>query len=481
MTIGELRQHRFFQIFEELSAIPRESQNEKQVSDYLVDFAKRRGLPAIQDEANNVLIRKPASPGYENAAPMALQCHMDIVCEKRPDVLHDFAKDPIRMRVEDGMLIANGTTLGADDGFGMCYILAVLEDESLRHPALEGVFTVDEERGMTGMQQFDLSQLTARRMINLDSDEEGVMSASCAGGVSYTLRVPVTMQPSAETKPFRLSLEGLCGGHSGVDIAKERGNSALLLARVLSRLADTVAVGLADIICAGKTNAIPRDAYATIHLREADIAAAQASVEETAQIIGREYAVTEPGLKIALLPAAHSGPVLDDASLRRALAAFLLVPNGAFSFNPSLPGVLDSSSNLGVVSMDENMLLLRGLARSNTNSKIDANVEKLQALAMLLGAELETDSPYPAWEFREDSALRELCNEVYHEMYNGKMEIAAIHGGLECALVAGKLPEMDMVSFGPDILDAHTPQERMNVDSFVRLWNYILRVLECAK
>lgn len=475
-----LQTYRFFQLFREISEIPRESGNEKAVSDYIVQFAGRHGLTCYQDKANNVVIKKPAAPGYEDAPAVMLQAHLDMVCEKRPDSPHNFITDPIAFVVREGELLADNTTLGADDGFGIGYMLAVLEDRSLAHPAIEAVFTTDEEVGMGGMQALDVANLASRRLINLDSEEEGELCASCAGGVRYDMEVPVTATaPPTGCVPYRLVVEGLNGGHSGMDIGRERANSILLLARVLDYLGRRAAFWLSDFTGGTKTNAIPREAYATLWIAPDELPALRTEFQLIKDICKREYAVTEPALSIRLdVIETPQTLVLDIPSLNRSLAALRLLPNGAFSYNQALPGVLDSSSNIGIASLRSGTLFLSGLVRSNTNSKITDSVDKLKALSALLDATLETNSAYPAWEFKKESILRTICCDVYQRMYDKQMVISSTHGGLECALLAEKLPDMDMISIGPNIRDAHTPQERIDMDSFIRVWEYLIQVLK---
>lgn len=474
-----LQQFRFYQHFVDLSAIPHGSGNEKAVSDFLVAFAGKLGLPVRQDQENNVVICKPGSPGREGEPAIMLQAHIDMVCEKTPDSPHNFLTDPIVPVERGGYLTATNTTLGADNGIGAAYMMAILEDTAMHHPPIEAVFTTSEEVGMEGMVHLDADALQAKRMLNLDSEGEGVLYASCAGGIRYDLTIPVeTQQPQQDAGPHRLVVRGLTGGHSGVDIDKERANAPLLLARVISGLRSQFAVQVSEMGGGSKDNAIPRDAEATLWLPSGDLTAIRAELATLTATIRLEYSVTEPGLDIALEPVSASQAVLEDRSLEAVLAAMLLVPNGAFHYNPQLPGVLDASSNLGILRQENGKIVLSGLVRSNTNSRVSETVERIRYLAAMLGAELTTGSSYPAWEYRAESRLRELCCKTYREMFGAEMEVASVHGGLECALMAGKRPDMDMVSIGPNLEDVHTPQERAEIASLIRVWEYTVRLLD---
>lgn len=478
MTVENIQQYRFYQHFVEMSAIPRESGNEKAVSDYLVAFGDRLGLPVWQDEANNVVITKPGTAGLEGAEPVLLQAHIDMVCEKTPESRHNFLTDPILPRIRDGYLMADGTTLGADNGIGAAYMMAVLEDDSIAHPPIEAVFTTSEEVGMNGMQALDAGRLRAGRMLNLDSEGEGVLFASCAGGVRFILELPVvTEQPAQGSVPYRVAVYGLTGGHSGVDINKERANAILFLGRLLSGLRSRFAIQVSEMGGGSKDNAIPREAAAVLWLPADAAAEAVREVERLSAVITAEYTATEPGLRILFEPVSAAQGVLDEDSLQVVLAAILLVPNGAFHYNPHLPGVLDASSNLGILHQSGENVVLTGLIRSNTNSRVQEGVERVGYLAAVLGAELNTGSSYPAWEYREQSALRDRCRQVFRERYGAEMEVASIHGGLECALMAGKRPDMDMVSIGPNLDDVHTPQERAEIASLIRVWEYLVALL----
>ncbi|WZL72235.1 aminoacyl-histidine dipeptidase [Clostridiaceae bacterium 35-E11] len=475
----DLKKMRFYTYFQQISAIPRSSGNEQSISDYIVRFAQEHRLEVRRDNKLNVMIKKQATSGYESALPVIMQCHMDMVCEKETDSDHDFTKDPIVPVEQDGVLMTSGTTLGADNAIGMSYILSILEDKTLPHPPIEAIFTASEEVGMEGMANLDIAWLNGERMINLDSEKEGVVFSSCAGGIRYYLKLPVSMQqrmPGAV--PYTLTIDGLEGGHSGLDIDKGHGNSIVLLARLISKLKNKFSIQMSRISGGSKANAIPRDAFATVWFT-ADIA--ERVKEECKQFqsdLKREYALKEPQLSILIEPTAQSDLlVLSENSLEDILASILLAPNGVLAYSSHLQGVVEVSSNIGIVELQKDCMLITGLIRSNNNEKIQDIMERFRYLSKLLNAEFNTGNDYPAWEFKEDSKLRRLCCDVYKEMFESDMQVASIHGGLECALMLGKNSNMDMVSIGPDLFDVHTTKEHVDIASLMRTWNYLIKLL----
>ena len=480
---------RFYRHFKHICSIPRESGGEKAMSDCLVRFAGDLGLQCLQDDAFNVIVKKKAAPGYEQEPPVVLQAHMDMVCEKAPDSGHDFTKDPIIPREKDGYITAEGTTLGADNGFGVACIMAILEDGNLRHPALEAVITTNEEVGMEGMSQLDASAIEGSRMINLDSEQEGTFSTSCAGGTRIRMDLPLVRFPAPTLlRPYVLRVQGLAGGHSGVDIDKNRANAIVLLARAVALLARKINLHLGDLSGGSKMNAIPREASALLWFEEdetedkARLAAAE--VESIEKIFRAEHRLSELGLSLNLENCGHEeraafkNEVLTQQSSRNVLAAISLLPCGVLSFSQYLQGAVDSSCNLGIAEMTEEKAIFSLLARSNTNSKMDAIVSRTKYLGNLLHAEAEISGSYPAWEFRDSSPLREICVREFTALYGKAPRLASIHGGLECALMTQKKPDMDMISLGPTILDAHTTNERAEIPSLIRTWELIVKILQ---
>ena len=469
-----------FHFFEEVSAIPRGSGNEKGISDFLVAFAKERGLDVYQDEVYNVIIRKPASAGAENAPTVMLQGHIDMVCDKLGSVEHDFTTDGIDLVVKDGVLTANGTTLGADNGIAVALMLTVLDDDSIVHPALECVFTTDEETGLVGAETLDKSQISARTMINLDSEEEGVATVSCAGGASANVSVGLTMAPNA-APCAKLTVSGLIGGHSGQEINKGRANANILLGRVLDALVQKLPVRLVSAAGGRKDNAIPNAAEAVLALAEGDLPAAKQIVSACTADLRKEYAVADPGVTVTLEEAAVCPQALTEEATLRVVRYLLLVPNGIAAMSMDIPGLVQTSCNLGIFHVADGVLTAVSSVRSSVASQKQMLLARFAALSRLLGGSLQVTGAYPAWEYRRESVLREKMAAVYEQQIGRAPKIEAIHAGLECGLFAGQLPGLDCVSFGPDLVDIHTAREKMSISSVQRTWKFLLGVLEALK
>lgn len=466
-----------FHFFEEISAIPRGSSNEKAVSDYLVDFAKARGLDVYQDELWNVVIRKPASAGAENEPPVMLQGHLDMVCEKRADVRHDFTKDGIDLVVSEGVLSTRGTTLGGDNGAAVASMLAVLDDKALRHPPLECVFTTQEETGLGGAAALDKSRLAARTMINLDSEDEGVATVSCAGGMRLTLSRPAPKRAAAGTV-LRLAVSGLLGGHSGIDIDKERVNANILMARLLHRLLRETRGALAAFEGGSKDNAIPRECTAAlVYADAADAARAAAISREMAGAFSEEICPTEPDFTLTAETAPGAADVLAAPDARALVEAVLLAPNGVRARNRKQDGFVVASLNLGVVSTAGDAARLVFAPRSSVKSLQDDTVTRLTLLGDTFGFAREITGAYPGWRFAEESPIREVFRESYRSLFGGELRIEAIHAGLECGLFSDALPGLDAIAVGPTIEGVHTPDERLPLASFSRFYRLLCDVL----
>jgi dipeptidase D len=474
----DLNCFRFYQYFRQICSIPRGSGDEKNVSDWLVQFAREHGLACWQDGALNVVIKKNAFLGYEKAEPVILQAHMDMVCEKTPGSGHDFSKDAIVPFEENGYIRASGTTLGADDAVGMAYILAILEDQNIPHPKIEAVFTTKEEVGMEGMSALDASTLQSTRMINLDADQEGVIFASCSGGTRISMEVPADREPISGMYAHKLQVIGLSGGHSGIDINRNRANAIILLARALALLGKKIDLRVSDLSGGSKTNAIPRDASAIIWLNDRDIPTAVSEIGRIEEIFSAEYQVSEPGLRLSVADCNSSvAEVFTGQARHDILAAAALLPCGVLGFSQHLKDAPDSSCNLGIMETNRENVVFSLLARSNTNSKMDCITDQIESLGKILRARVKISSSYPAWEFRSNSALRDLCAHRIRAFWGRNPVISSIHGGLECALMTLKKPGIDMISFGPTILDAHTTNERVEIASMIHTWELLAGIL----
>lgn len=481
--LSNLEPKAVFRYFEEICNIPHGSANTKAISDYCITFAKEHNLRYIQDEANNVIIFKDGTPGYENSAPVMLQGHLDMVCEKEVDCDIDFLKEGIRLQLNDGIITADGTTLGGDDGIAIAYTMAILASDDIPHPPIEAVFTVDEEIGMLGAAALDPSPLKSRTMFNIDSEEEGYLLTSCAGGVCTVAHLPVTMEENTGIKAT-LTVTGLLGGHSGVEIDKGRANACMLLGRSLYQLQKDFAFQLISVKGGLKDNAIPREASADILFESST------SVDKIAdcvaalnKIYANEYALTDSSVQLQLITEAETVSVLTltKDSSSKVMTALVNLPNGIQRMSYDIEGLVQTSLNLGILKTTDSEVTFSFAIRSSVETEKVELVNRISSLIEMLGGKIECAGDYPAWEYRKDSPLRNLMIQVFEEQYGRKPIIQAIHAGLECGLFCGMLPGLDCISYGPDIKDIHTPQESMDVDSVLRIWNFTLEVLKRLK
>ena len=466
-----------FQYFAEICAIPHGSRHTKQISDYCVRFAQQHRLRYIQDASNNIILFKDGTAGYEQSAPVMLQGHLDMVCEKTADCPIDFLTDGLSLRVQDGMIFAEGTTLGGDDGIAIAYALAILASDDIPHPPLEVVFTVDEEIGMLGAAALDYTPLRARTMLNLDSEDEGFLLVSCAGGVTATCQLPVQRECKTGTQ-MTLSISGLTGGHSGVEIDKGRANANKLLGRALYELRKEVSFSLLSVCGGLKDNAIPRDATAAFVVAPSDAAIVSQFAQRYQDIFRAEYHVVEPALSVAAHETASGvySTMTADAQTRT-IAALVNLPNGVQHMSADIPGLVQTSLNLGILSTTEHAVSMHFSVRSSVSTQKQALVSQLSNLMDVLGGSVLCTGAYPAWEYNRDSRLRDLMVDIFEKQYGHKPVIQALHAGVECGLFADQLPELDCVSFGPNILDIHTPKERMEIASVQRTWRFLLEIL----
>ena len=467
---------RLFHFFEDISAIPRGSSNEKAVSDYLVAFAKERGLWYHQDALHNVIIKKPASAGAEDKPAVMLQGHLDMVCEKLAGVDHDFEKDGIDLIVKDGVLTANGTTLGGDNGAAVALMLAVLDDDTLAHPALECVFTTQEETGLTGAAGLDKSLISARTMINLDSEEEGIATVSCAGGMRFTMTRPIARH-TASGKLLTIDVSGLLGGHSGTDINKERQNGIILLALLINRVLHETGAQLASFAGGSKDNAIPREVCAVLVCSDADIEKAQSIAEAMAADFAAELVPFEPDFKCTISVEDGAAEVLSEADAKAFISAICLAPNGVRRRNLKQDGFIVTSLNLGVARMDDTTASLVFAPRSSVASLQNYTTDCLYLLAETFGFDCDIAGAYPGWSFAEESPIRDTFIASYRELFDADLKIEAIHAGLECGLFSDALPGLDAIAVGPTIRGCHTPDEYLPLDSFERFYSLLTDVL----
>lgn len=463
--------------FEQLTKIPHGSGNVKEISDYLKKFAEEQGAECIQDEAYNIIIRKPAAKGCENAPVVMIQGHMDMVCEKNSDSAHDFTKDALDLYVDGDDLRAKGTTLGGDDGIAVAYAMALLADKELAHPALELVITTEEETGMDGMKALDTSNLKASYMINIDSEDEGVVLLSCAGGMRQTCTLPLKRE-EVDGVAYHIALTGLFGGHSGAEIHKNRVNAVYALTRFLFELRESAYYTLHDFHGGLKDNAIPREAFAMLVVEKEQEEAFLAGAKALKEKYAKELASIEPDFAMAFTRGEEgSYDTLDAVSYEKLLFFLMQAPNGVQRMSGDMEGLVESSLNLGIFEVQDDVAEFNFALRSSSTTYKYFMRDKVEYLISFLGGESETHSEYPAWEYRRESALRDLFCEVFREEYGREPKLEAIHAGLECGLLSEKMPELDMISIGPDMKDIHTPMEALNLPSTIRLYQFLEKLL----
>lgn len=479
-VLENLEPKKVFHYFEEISRIPRPSYKEKKISDYLAGFAKEHQLEYYQDDLYNIVMIAPATEGYENEEPMILQGHMDMVCEKEPGVEIDFENDGLTLMVEGDYVTAKGTTLGGDDGIAIAFALAILDSPEVAHPRLEVIITVSEEVGMEGATGIDLSMLKGHKLLNLDSEVEGIMTVSCAGGNSSICHVPVSYERT-EGVQLALTVKGLKGGHSGVEIDKGRANANLVMGRLLLAL-DQADMGCAVAKLSGgaKQNAIPRETHAVIVTSQEKKDAVIACLQETIDQIKNEYATPDPGLTLDIIEQG-SGAVqaLTADSARTVLLVVNNLPGGIQSMSANIEGLVETSLNMGILELNEKELHMQFAVRSSVGSARDALTARIRNLVEYAGGTLEVTGVYPAWEYKKDSVLREDAARIYEQMYGKAPRIEAIHAGLECGILAGKIKDLDGISIGPDMIGIHTFEEKLSISSAKRVYEFVLEVLKC--
>lgn len=468
-----------FHYFEELSQIPRGTFNTKAVSDYCVNFSKSRNLEVIQDNFFNVIIKKPGTPGYENSEPVIIQGHLDMVCEKTENSDHDFTNDPLKLYVEDGFVKARDTTLGADNGIAVAMALALLESSDIPHPPLEILLTVDEEVGMGGAKEIDLSSLNGKMLLNLDSEDEDTIIAGCAGGVVFHIDLPVDRIQKTGTC-LEVTICGLKGGHSGMEIDQQRGNAGKLAGRLLNRLYQNMNISLFNIQGGTKDNVIPSVCKFSILVQ--DSGQAGMIIENMLHTWKEEFGTDEPDLDITIKNMGNEAiSVMSDDHTHKVIFFLNNCPNGVEGFSRSLKGLVETSDNLGILFSEEDKVSFDFLIRSSVSSKLEEMKETFLGWAKLLGGTYRLSGEYPAWMYRKDSKIRTIAAEAFEDIYGRKPEIATIHAGLECGLLTGKKPDLDCVSFGPRMYDVHSVNERLNIASTERIWNVLKEILKKCK
>ncbi len=476
--IQQLKPERLWHYFAEICNIPRPSKKEEKIAAYLIDFAKAHQLWHQLDEAGNVIIRKPASPGYETRKSVILQSHMDMVCEKNSDTVHDFDNDPIITWIDGDWVKAKGTTLGADDGIGIAASLAILEASDIPHGPIEALFTMDEETGLTGAFALTANQLESRILLNLDSEDEGQIFIGCAGGkdtvATFDLKtIPVPPGSAA----YKVSITGLKGGHSGDDIHKGLGNAVKLLNRFLWNVASDLDVKVSTMDAGNLRNALAREGFALVTLPAANTAAFETSIKEFHNIFTFELHTTEPDLKFTAEKAELPSVVLEPGLQSGLLNSLYAAPHGVIAMSRDIPNFVETSTNLASVKFREGKILVTTSQRSSVDASKKDIADMVGCVFTLAGGAVEHSSGYPGWAPNPDSEILRISVASYRRLFSQEPEVLAIHAGLECGLIGAIYPGMDMVSFGPTIKGAHSPDERLHIESTVKFWDLTLDIL----
>lgn len=477
MLLQELTKDRVFYYFSELAKIPHGSRNTKKISDYCVSFAKEHGLEYHQDDLNNVIIIKQASQGRENDDPIILQGHLDMVCEKAEGITKDMSVEGPDLVIDGDYLKANGTTLGGDDGIAVAMILAILEDDTMSHPRLEAVLTVDEEIGMLGAAAIDVSPLKGHTMLNIDSEAEGIFTVSCAGGVVASLRIPVKREHT-DLQIFCIEISGLTGGHSGIEIHKGRASSNKVMAKILKELSDRIDIRLISVNGGLKDNAIPVSTTAVIGCKE-DLEKVAISVCDIAKPLADQYKDTDPSMKVDIT--IYHGDADEPVTARdtiKVIDVLFSLPEGVQKMSPDIEGLVQTSLNMSILKTDKDHVELSYCVRSSIDSEKQELTDILKRKCDETGGELILSGDYPGWKYKKESSLREKMISIYKEQYNAEPVIEAVHAGVECGLFAGKIPGLDCVSYGPNLLEIHTHRERMDIESVRRVYSFTRKIIE---
>lgn len=471
-----LKPESLFSFFEDISAIPRGSGVRSGIRDYLINFAKERNLRFYTDDADNVIIYKPATKGFENAEGVILQSHTDIVWQKTAGCDIDFEKEGLRIYIDGDFIKAEGTTLGADNGLGVAAALAVLADDALSHPAIEAVFTSDEEIGMIGAGKLDMTRLSGKKLINMDAEEPEVLTVSCAGGSDFIINLPIE-KTEAEGTLVKIKIAGLSGGHSGIQISDGRVNADMLLGRILNHMKGKASFYIKSVSGGTKANAIPLESEALVIAEKAEEFTAEC--DRYIKIIKKEISSREPSFtaECEILPEEKSAAFKKDCA-EKVIALLTVAPNGVMEMSKEIDNLVETSLNLGILETTEKSVKAHFALRSNKESALYALEEKMTALANLIGAECETFGHYPPWEFKKNSPLQELYKRIYKEKNGKEPLVEAIHAGLECGLFASKIDDLDAIAIGAMLKDVHTVGEKLSVSSTKDFYEILIKVLE---
>ncbi len=479
--LSSLKPQKVFEYFEEICKIPHGSGNCTAISDFIIEFAKQRNLECSKDECQNVLVRVPASAGYEKFGTVILQGHMDMVCEKEANVEFDFSRDAIRPYIDGDFIKAEGTTLGGDNGIAIAMMLAIMDDKTIKHPELELLMTVDEETSMAGAFGFDCSCLHGHHLINLDSEYEGILMCSCAGGVDAVCELPM-IREDATGYEVKIKVSGLRGGHSGVEIDKGRANANVLMARILCDLQKEISFRILSYYGGSRVNAISPSAEVTMLIAESDLDLLKEKLDKMQTLFAGEYHAADPEISLdveALGEGTHS--VLDETSTKKMISLLISMPDGVQEMSLEMAGLVQTSCNIGAAELQESSFAFTSSIRSCIESKKLALAEKITNVVELAGGKASLEEDYPGWDYNPNSLLKDTLIAAYRKVCGIEASVEAVHAGIECGIFAAGIPDLDCISIGPTMADVHTPQEHLSISSVQRTWDVLLTALEDAK
>ena len=477
-SLNELNPRLLWKHFAKILTIPHCSGSEKALGDYVLSVAASLGLPGKRDKVGNVVVSKPATAGREGAVGAILQGHLDMVCEKNSNKVHDFCKDPIQAEIKGEWVYAQGTTLGADNGIGLASALAVMEDKTLVHGPLEFLFTVDEETGLTGANKIQKGFLSGKMLLNLDSEDEGTFTIGCAGGADSTLVLPIERKKAASKNLYRLHLHGFRGGHSGLDINQGRGNAIKLLARMLSEAQAAAKFEVIGVEGGSKHNAIPREAVALLACPPIQVRSMTTGFKKAFDKIKVEFKAVEPGAAYTLEAAPGKDFAMTQGSQRTLIDFLIALPHGVIAMHPEIAGLTETSTNLAIVKTGKKDFTVLCSSRSSVASALDATREVITSVCALAGARAELADGYPGWMPNLDSLLLKKLKALYVKTFGKEAEIVAVHAGLECGIIGEKFPGMDMISFGPTMKNPHSPEEHVHIGSVEKFWTFLTAAID---
>jgi len=473
-----LQPERVFKYFEEICSIPHGSGDMNAISEYCVAFAEKHSLKAIRDEANNVIIFKDGTPGYENSEPVILQGHLDMVCQKTADSNIDFEKDGLDICIDGDYVTANGTTLGADNGIAVAMVLSILESDTIPHPPIEAVFTTDEEIGMLGAMKLCMDSLKGKKMINLDAEEPETLTVSCAGGSDFRMTIPVKREKVSGTM-VEIALKGLKGGHSGIEINTGRVNADILAGRVLNCAKSVSDFKLISVDGGDKPNAIPL--YCSIKVVTEDIEKFVSGMKDCLELIKKEISDREAGFEYEIITQDGEFDVMDKDAQKKLMFALIGMPNGVMEMSYNIKDLVETSLNLGILKTENDKVVIHSALRSNKQSSLVFMEERMRAFATYVGAEVETFGHYPPWEYKDNSPMQKMYIETYKDYFGFEPKVVAIHAGLECGVFASKINDFDCIAIGPQLSDVHTVNETLKISSTKEIYEVLLNLLKKCK